>query len=240
MRLYPKTNCEKTGLLAYYSVDEVAQKSGLTKDQILRLGMSWTIVFSILEHAPRNYEEIDEFDTEDGKKGIRRKTNETMTLFGGEGPVLKLKYLGPEDIINVVTNDVPNRKTLVRALYETRELNPKKGKWFLNNPWRVSLADLVVSCDEWEYFSANAGKKIKYYLPLAKPEQVTLPWLVRNTSIGTWITTVGFAASVFGAGIYVGDSKIYNKLSNILKTPSATQMATPNQVLNASPQNGSP
>ena len=123
--------------------------------------MSGTIVFSVLEHKPKNYEEVSEIETEDGKKAVRTRTNETMEIVGKQEPPLKIKYTDPEDIINIVTNEAPDRKTLIRVLYETRELDPKKGKWFLNNPWKVSLDDLVVSNDEWEHFLKRPRKENK-------------------------------------------------------------------------------
>lgn len=221
-------------MLAYFSIEEIAEKSGLSRDQILRFGMSGTIIFSVLEHAPRNYEEVAEFGTEDGGKGVRTRTNETMVIVGGDGPALKLKYIGPNDVINVVTNEAPNRKTLVRALYETRALDPKKGKWLLNNPWRVSIGDLVISKEEWEYFSKGPGKQIKYYLPLARPEIVTLPWLFKNLSVGGWLATGGIVISIFGSGVYIARTQLYQELVDSFR-PAEVQTATPNQALKATP-----
>jgi len=201
--------------------------------------MSGTIVFSILEHKPKNYEEISEFETEDGKKAVRTRTNETMVIVGEQGPPLKIKYIGPEDVINVVTNEAPGRKTLIRALYETRELDPKKGKWFLNNPWRVSLDDLVVSNEEWERFSKGPGKKIKHYLPLPAPEKVTLIWLFKNLSVRGWLAGIGFLISIFGSGVYFASTQLYQQAENMLK-PATAQQITPNQGLKATPKNGAP
>lgn len=67
-------------LLAYFSIEEIAQKSGLSVDQILRLGMSGTIIFSVLEHEQRNYEEVSEIETEDGKKAVLKRVNETTVI----------------------------------------------------------------------------------------------------------------------------------------------------------------
>lgn len=196
--------------------------------------MSGTIVFSVLEHAPRNYEETSEFVTEDGGKGVRTRTNEAMVLVGGDGPALKLKYIGPEDVINIVTNEAPNRKTLVRALYETRDLDPKKGKWLLNCPWRVSIGDLLISKDEWEYFSKGVGKKIKHYLPLAKPEKVTIPWLVKNLSVGGWLAAGSIAVSLFGSGVYLAGTQFYQALADSF-SPAEVQKVAPNQLIKPTP-----
>jgi hypothetical protein len=226
-------------LIAYYSIDEISQKSGLSRDKILRLGMSGTIIFSVLEHAPRNYEEVSEFEAEDGRTGVRTHTNETMVIVGENSPSLKLKYIGPEDVINVVTNEAPNRKTLVRAFYETRELDTKKGKWFFNNPWRVSLSDLVVSNEEWEHFSKGPGRQIKHYLPLATPEKVTLPWLFKNLSVGGWLAAGGLVISIFGGGAYFARTQLYQEVVNMFK-PAVVQQAAPNQGLKATPKSGAP
>lgn len=200
--------------------------------------MSGTIIFSVLEHAPRNYEEISKIETEDRKSVLTRR-NETMVIVGEEGPPLKLKYIGPEDLINVVTNDAPNRKTLIRALYETRELDPKKGKWFLNNPWRIDLNDLIISNEEWERFSKGPGKKIKYYLPLATPEKVTLPWLLKNLPASLLIKASIFIFSVFSCGVYIGRTQLYQEVFDSFK-PVVVKEAVPNQGLKATPQSGLP
>ena len=197
-------------MFAFYSLEEISHKSGLTQDQILRLGMSGTLVFSILEHTPRNYEEVDEFETEDGQKAVRTRTNHSMELIANEEQALKLKYISPEDVINVVTNEAPNRKTLVHALYLTRELDTKQGKWLVNCPWKVGVNDLVVSHDEWKLFAKGIGKKIRHYLPLAKPEQVTVLWLIRNLSIGIWISAISLATSIFLIGAYIGKTDFFN------------------------------
>lgn len=221
-------------MLAYFTIEEISGKSGFSKDQILRLGMSGTIVFSVLEHAPRNYEEVSEFETEGGGKGVRTRTNETLEIVGGDGPTLKLKYIGPEDVINVVTNEAPNRKTLVRALYETRELDPTKGKWLLNNPWRVSIGDLVVSKDEWGHFSKGAGKQIKHYLPLATPEKITLPWLFKNLSVRGWLAAGGIVIAMFSNGVYVARTPAYQALADSI-TPTAVEETAPNQPIKPTP-----
>ncbi len=215
-------------MLAYFTVEEVAQKSGLNGDQVLRLGMSGTLAFSVLEHAPKNYEEVSELESEGGRTIVRTKKNETLVFASGNGPALKLKYIGPEDVINVVTNDAPNRKTLVRALYETRERDPKKGKWFENNPWRVSLDDLVVSSEEWELFSKGEGKKLKQYLPLPTPEKVTLPWLFKNLPVGTWMLIAGIAFSIFSSGVYFSKTQLYQEITQTLE-PASVQKSEPNQ-----------
>ncbi len=226
-------------MLAYFSIDEIAQKSGLSRDQILRLGMSETIIFSVLEHAPMNFEEISEFETEDGRKEVRTRTNETMVIVGEKGPALKIKYIRPEDLINVVTNNAPNRKTLVSALYDTRELDPKKGKRFVNNPWRVSCDDLVVSNEEWEHFSKGPGKHINHYLPLVAPEKITFPWLIKNITIGVWVKVVFLIISIFGSGVYLASTPLYQEIIDSLK-PVVVQQTTSNQGLKAIPQRESP
>lgn len=169
-----------------------------------------------------------QFESEDGRTTVRTKKNETMVFASGKGPALKLKYIGPEDVINVVTNDAPNRKTLVRALYETRERDPKKGKWFVNNPWRVSVDDLVVSSEEWEFFSKGEGKKLKQYLPLAAPEKVTLPWLFKNLSVGAWVLIAGIAFSFFSSGVYFSKTQLYQEITRSLE-PVSVQNLEPNQ-----------
>ena len=112
----------------YYTVEEVADKSGLNIDQILRLGMSGAIIFSILEHRPKNFEEIDDYMDKDGEKIRRTRRSETSVLVGKKNTGLQIKYISTEDVINVVTNTDSNKNTLIRGLFETRELIPKKGK----------------------------------------------------------------------------------------------------------------
>jgi len=201
-------------LLDYYTVDEVAAKSGLNIDQVLRLGMAGTIIFSILEHQPRNYEEVDEFVDEEGRDVVRTRRNETTTLFGNPNPGLQVKYIATEDVINVVTNTKTNKNTLIRGLFETRELEPKKGKFMLNCPLSITQDDLVITTEEWELFERNGGKRLASYLPLAKPEKVTIKWLLNNISVGGWVLAISFVGSVFTAGVYFSDTKLYEEIKS--------------------------
>ena len=201
-------------MLDYYTVDEVAAKSGLNIDQVLRLGMAGTIIFSILEHQPRNYEEVDEFVDEEGRDVVRTRRNETTTLFGNPNPGLQVKYIATEDVINVVTNTKTNKNTLIRGLFETRELEPKKGKFMLNCPLSITQDDLVITTEEWELFERNGGKRLASYLPLAKPEKVTIKWLLNNISVGGWVLAISFVGSVFTAGVYFSDTKLYEEIKS--------------------------
>ena len=217
-------------MLAYYSIDEIAQKSGLSPDQVLRLGCSGTLVFSILDHSPQNFEEVDEDEKhEDGSRTVRTKTNESTVIVRSDGPPLRLKYIGTEDVINIVTNDAPNRRTLVRAVYSTRELNPKKGTWSLNNPKKLAPTDLVVSHEEWEHFADGTGKKIKNYLPLVLPEKVTVLWLIKNLSVANWISAISVAAVIFGTGVYVAQTDAYEKAREMFMVPAKAKAAMPNE-----------
>lgn len=223
-----KTTHRYSHMLAYYSIEEIAQKSGLSSDQVLRLGFSGTLVFSILDHRPQNFEEIEEEKHEDGSRTVRTRTNETTVIIKSEGPPLRLKYVGPEDVINIVTNDAPNRRTLVRAVYSTRELNPQKGSWSLNSPRKLTPTDLVVSHDEWEHFTNGPGKTIRTYLPLVPPEKITVHWLVKNLSIVNWISAVGFVVAIFGAGVYFSQTEAYEKVREMFMVPSKAKVAMPN------------
>ncbi len=199
-------------LLDFYTVEEVAEKAGLEINQVLRLGMSGTIIFSILEHEPRNYEEINEYVDEEGQNIRRTRRSETNTFIGNPNPGLQIKYISTEDLINTVTNDKENKKTLVRALFETRELNPKKGKYLLTTPLSINQNDLIIKAEEWVLFENDGGKKIAAYLPLKQPEKVTLQWLVKNVSISTWIAVIGLAISIFLSGIYITETELYRDI----------------------------
>lgn len=212
-------------MLAYYSIDEIAQKSGLSRDQVLRLGCSGTLVFSILDHTPQNYEEVEEEKHDDGSRTIRTKIHETTAIVRPNGPPLRLKYVGTEDVINIVANDAPNRRTLVWAVYSTRDLNPKMGTLHVNNPRKLAPNDLVVSHVEWELFAAGPGKKIKNYLPLVLPEKVTLLWLVKNLSLANWGVAISFVSATFGAGIFFAQTTAYQNATEMLMVP-ATAMHT--------------
>lgn len=190
--------------------------------------MAGELIFSVLEHLPRNFEEVNEGKNEDGKRVVHTKTNETTLVVGDSAKGLQLRYITTEDLINVVTNDAPNRKTLVRSVYETRDLDPKKGKWFVNNPMRVSLADVVVAAEEWELFSGGKGKDLKRYVPLALPEHITFPWLWKNLPIQMWVQVLLIGVSIFTGGILFAQSPLYGKLSSLV-TPPATTEALPNQ-----------
>lgn len=215
-------------MLAYYSIEEIAQKSGLSADQVLRLGFSGTLVFSILDHSPQNFEEIEEEKHEDGSHTIRTRTNETTVIVKPEGAPLRLKYIGTEDVINIVTNHAPNRRTLVRAVYSTRELDPQKGSWSLNNPRKLAPSDLVVSQDEWEHFTNGPGKKLKNYLPLVPPEKITVLWLIKNLSVANWISVVSFAVAIFGAGVYFSQTEAFEKVRAIFMAPAKAKAEMPN------------
>lgn len=209
-------------MLPYFTVDEICSKSGLKQDQVLRLGMSGQLVFSVLEHAATNYEEINEAKDEEGRNIRHTKTNEIMA-FGNAEKGLKLRYVATEDLINIVVNDAPNRKTLVRAVYETRDLDQKTGKWFVNNPMRVALSDLVISAPEWECFEREKGKSMKAYVPLNIPEKVTLHWLWKNVSFALWVKIVVIAAAIFSAGLFVGQSAFYENAAKIFSSPPESQ-----------------
>lgn len=199
-------------MLDYYTIDEVASKSGLSQDQVLRLGMSGTIIFSILEHKPKNFEEVDEYTDEEGRSVIRTRRNETTTLIGNPNPGLQIKYIATEGTINTITNEKEGKKTLIRGLYDTRNLDPKKGKWMLNAPLTISQRDLIIKASEWEHFEKNGGKKLASYLPLKVPEKITIKWLINNMSIGSWIIAISFIGSVFAAGVYFTETGIYQKI----------------------------
>ena len=199
-------------LLDFYTVKEVAEKAGLEINQVLRLGMSGTIIFSILEHEPRNYEEINEYVDEEGQNIRRTRRSETNTFIGNPNPGLQIKYISTEDLINTVTNEKENKKTLVRALFETRELNPKKGKYLLTTPLSINQNDLIIKAEEWVLFENGGGKKLAAYLPLKQPEKVTLQWLAKNISISTWIAGIGLIVSIFLSGIYIAETEFYKNI----------------------------
>lgn len=207
-------------MLAYYSIEEIAQKAGLSSDQVLRLGFSGALVFSILDHSPQNFEEINEEKHEDGSRTVRTRRNETTVIAKQEGPALRLKYIGTENVINIVKNDAPNRRTLVRAVYSTRELDPKQGCWSLNNPRKLTPSDLVVSHDEWKHFRSGPGKKLNNYLPLVLPEKITVLWLIKNLSVANGISVVSFAVAIFGAGVYFSQTEAYEKVRAMFMAPA--------------------
>lgn len=207
-------------MLPYYTLDEVAEKSGLSRDQVIRLGCAGQLVFSIRTHTPQNYKETDETRNSDGSRTVRTRTNETHVIVKADGPALRLRYVAPEDVINIITNDAPNRKTLVRATYQTRELNPKLGTWHAGKPVELTPADLIVCADEWKLFSLGLGKDLKARTHLLLPEKVTLKWLVNNLSVAQWVSAFGAIASVFGLGVYLGQTAAYQQLVVLLKPAS--------------------
>ena len=202
-------------MFSYYRLEEIGQKTGMSIDQILRLGCSGTIIFSIVDHQPKNYEEKDKITDQDGELAIRTRVNEEVLRIGTSNPTLRLSYISPEDVINIVTNEAPNRKTLVRATYQTRELDPKKGTWQANNPKKLGISDLVISNQEWEIFSNGKGKKIKNYLPLAIPETVTILWLLKNVSYDFWLLVVSWSIALFSAGLYFSGTNAYKALTTL-------------------------
>lgn len=205
-------------MFSYYRLEEIGQKTGMSIDQILRLGCSGTIIFSILDHQLKNYEEKDEVTDQDGELAIRTRVNEEVLRIGVSNPTLRLSYISQEDVINIVTNEAPNRKTLVRTTYQTRELDPKKGTWQANNPKKLAVSDLVISDQEWEIFSNGKGKKIKNYLPLALPEKVTIPWLFKNVSYDFWLLVVSWSITLFSAGLYFSGTNAYKALTSLFQS----------------------
>lgn len=213
-------------MLIYYTIDEIALKSGLRVDQVLRLGMSGTIVFSILEHLPKNYEEVEKGVDKEGNEVIRTRRSETQTLIGNSNPGLQIKYISAEDVINVITNEKEGKKTLVRGLYKTRELDPKKGKWMLSSPLSISQNELLITMEEWEYFEKSGGKKLASYLPLQVPEKVTIHWLIKNLSITGWVVAFSIICSAFAAGLYVSEVGIYQVIKEKLMVEEAPNDAS--------------
>lgn len=210
-------------MLDYYTIEEVAQKAGLNIDQVLRLGMCGTIIFAILEHKPRNFEEVHEYVDEEGRNVTRRRRNVSSTIMGNPNSGLQIKYISTEDVINTVTNEAANKKTLVSLLFETRELDPKKGKRMVNCPLSIAQNDLIIKAEEWELFERNGGKKLAEYLPLKHPEKVTIPWLVENVSVSVWVAAVGLAVSIFLAGIYVAETGLYKDIRNKVMTSNESE-----------------
>jgi len=212
------------GLFDYFTVEEVAEKSGLKANQVLRLGMSGAIILSILEHEPRNFEEISEYVDEEGQNIRKTRRSETSTIVGVQNPGLQIKYISTEDVINVVTNEAENRKTLIRALFETRDLDPKKGKWLLNSPRSIEQNDLIINAEEWSFFEKEEGKKLVDYLPLKRPEKVTIPWLFKNVSFSAWLSAGGLAVAMFLAGVSAAETGLYKDIrSKILPSYESKQ-----------------
>jgi len=203
-------------LFDYFTVGEVAEKSGLKVNQVLRLGMSGEIIFSILEHKPRNFEEVDEYVDEEGQNIKRTRRSETSTIVGNKNSGLQIKYISTEDVINVVTNEAENKITLVRGLFETRDLDPKKAKWLLNSPLSIAQNDLIINTEEWLLFEKGEGKKLVAYLPLKRPEKVTIPWLFKNISFSVWLSAGGLAVAIFLAGVYVAETGLYKDIRSKL------------------------
>lgn len=208
-------------MFSYYKLEEFGQKTGMSVDQVLRLGCSGGIIFSIVDHQPKNYEETDEVTDQDGDLAVRTRVNEEMLRISTSPPGLKLSYISSEDVINIVTNEAPNRKTLVRATFKTRALNPKEGTWQANNPKRLSVGDLVISNEEWERFSKGLGKKIAHYLPLAIPEKITIGWLFRNASYKFWLLVGSGSISLFMAGVYFSSTKAYAVVNSLFSAPGS-------------------
>ncbi|MES2608728.1 MAG: hypothetical protein V4679_00735 [Pseudomonadota bacterium] len=207
-------------MLPYYTLEEVAEKSGLSRDQVIRLGFTGQLVFSIRKHTPQNYKEVEETQNSDGSRTVRTKTSENLVIVRSDGPALRLRYLAPEDAINIIANEAPNRKTLVRATYKTRDLDLKQGTLHAGSPIELAAADLIVCAEEWEIFSNGPGKHLRAQTPLLLPERVTLKWLANNLSITQWIGAMGAIASIFALGMYFAQTTAYQQLLAISKPVS--------------------
>lgn len=211
---------ERGNLLPYFTLEEIGALSGMTECQLLRLGVSGSIRFSILENAPTNYERKEEREVSDGIE-VRTSTKESEVIVGKPGPSLKLRYIKPDDIANVIANDAPNTKTLIRELYGTRDLDKKKATYLLNCPLKITACDLRVSRDEWVAFKKANSRFALRQNPLAHPEKVTLAWLTHNVPVSLWYkaAAVLFAAFMFGVGF--AETGVYSSIKAVFSEMKA-------------------
>ncbi len=211
---------ERGNLLPYFTLEEVGALSGMTDSQLLRLGISGALRFSILENTPTNYERKEEREVSDGIE-IRTSTKESSRLFGDSGPSLKLRYVKPEDIANIVANEAPSTRTLIRELYKTRELRKKEAKYLLNCPMKITAADLRISREEWELFKEVNGKCALKQNPLASPERVTLVWLARNVSVSLWYKAAAVLFAVFMLGAAFAQTGMYSSIEAVFSAEAS-------------------
>jgi hypothetical protein len=208
---------ENGNLLPYFTISEASALSGMTENQILRLGISGEIRLSIIEHEPTNYEEVEESQNPDGTTTVVTRRNEIAFQFGEE-PALQLRYIAPNDVANIVANESPNRKTLIRKLYKSRELTRDKGKYLANCPLRISEKDICISREEWNLFKKSNGKLAFTQNPLTNPEKVTLIWLSKNVPVSIWWKAGVALFAAFMLGVGLSETGIYQHIKSAVKT----------------------
>ena len=67
-------------MVPYYTIEEIAEKSGLSRDQVVRLGFAGQLVFSVRKHTPQNYKDVEETRNSDDSRDVRTRTKETQIV----------------------------------------------------------------------------------------------------------------------------------------------------------------
>lgn len=137
----------------YQTVTEVAKKLGVDKETIYRWGMTDKIRFAIIRHEPPNYDEV-RYEKDENGEGVTVTTEYRTIVFIGskQKAPLEIFYLRPEDVVSVVQNKVAGRLIKVHRLYETLDLNPKRGRALLNCPITVTADDFIITREALDTF----------------------------------------------------------------------------------------
>jgi hypothetical protein len=116
-----------------FEVKKIAEKLGMTEDQILQFGIDGKIVFSIL------------------KPIFRSPKLPTISFDGSQDHPPELRYIASEDVYRIVENGKNDEDTLINKFFFTNDLDPKSGVIF-SAPFKTRKEDLCISKDEWERF----------------------------------------------------------------------------------------
>ncbi len=137
----------------YQTVSEVAKKLGVEEQTVFRWGMTDKIRFAVIRHEPPDYDDVRYEKDSDGNEIKVTTEHRTVLLIGSKGKhALEMFYLRPQDVVSVVRNQADDRLIRIHRLYETLDLDPKKGRLLVNCPITVDKEDLVVTREALDAF----------------------------------------------------------------------------------------
>ncbi|WP_313056505.1 hypothetical protein [Stutzerimonas nitrititolerans] len=220
-------------LRAYFKLEEASELLDIDVDTILQCAMQRKTFLSILLNKPSDYEEDLGLVEKDGETYKHTKTNRTQTFsFGEKSEIINLRYLHPEDVAKVYFNEAPNRVTIINRIFNTPDIDPKRGTALMHDNLRITKSSLTITPEQLIKFSKRHKLKIKKRLGVDAADRVTVSWLIRNVPIRMWISTAALFIAIFVAGTTFGQSPFFHKAQEAWKsisTPSAplTSRSTP-------------
>ena len=208
-------------LRAYFKLEEAAELLDIDVDTILQCAMQRKTFLSILLNKPSDYEEDLGLVEKDGETYKHTKKSRTQTFsFGEKSEIINLRYLHPEDVAKVYFNEAPNRVTIINRIFNTPDIDPKKGTALMHDDLRITKSSLTITPEQLIIFSKKHKLKLKKRLGVDAPDNVTINWLIKNVPLRMWLSTAALAVAIFVAGTTFGQSPFFHKAKEAWKSIS--------------------